>query len=113
MEKQQQSEPVGHAKITAGYNLPSKYVLHTVGPQLFHGAYVTQDNVRELSSCYEVCLNLANEIGTITSIAFCCISTGLFAFPADHACRIAIETVINWFQRQKSNTKLSLIVFDV
>ncbi|CAF2006520.1 unnamed protein product [Rotaria magnacalcarata] len=113
MEKQQQSEPVGHAKITAGYNLPSKYVLHTVGPQLFHDAYVTQDNVRELASCYEACLNLANEIGTITSIAFCCISTGLFAFPADHACRTAIETVINWFQRQKSHTKLSLIVFDV
>ncbi|CAF1455365.1 unnamed protein product [Rotaria sordida] len=113
MAKQRQPEPVGHAKITIGYNLPSKCVLHTVGPQLFHSTHITQDNVRELASCYEACLNLATEINTITSIAFCCISTGLFAFPADHACRIAIETVINWFQQQKSNTKLSLIVFDV
>ncbi|CAF1186996.1 unnamed protein product [Rotaria sp. Silwood1] len=113
MEKQQRPEPVGHAKITIGYNLPSKYVLHTVGPQLHHDTRITQDDVRELASCYEACLNLAAEIDTITSIAFCCISTGLFAFPADHACRIAIQTVINWFRKQKSNTKLSLIVFDV
>ncbi|CAF2934721.1 unnamed protein product [Rotaria sp. Silwood2] len=113
MAKQQQPEPAGHAKITVGYNLPSKYILHTVGPQLFHGTRITQDNARELASCYEACLNLATEIDTITSIAFCCISTGLFAFPADHACRIAIETVINWFQQRKSNTRLSLIVFDV
>jgi len=113
MEKQQQSEPVGHAKITIGYNLPSKYVLHTVGPQLNGYARVTRDNARQLASCYEACLNLATEINTITSIAFCCISTGLFAFPADHACHIAIETVINWLRERGSNTKLSLIVFDV
>jgi len=113
MQKQRQSEPVGHAKITIGYNVPAKYVLHTVGPQLHHGARVTQDDARQLASCYEACLNLATEINTITSIGFCCISTGLFAFPADLACRIAIETVVNWLQQRGSNTKLSLILFDV
>ena len=113
MEKQQQSEPVGYAKITIAYNLPSKYILHTVGPQLFHTARVTQNDARELACCYESCLNLATEMNTITSIAFCCISTGIFAFPADYACQIAIETVINWFRQRGSNTNLSLIVFDV
>jgi O-acetyl-ADP-ribose deacetylase (regulator of RNase III) len=113
MQKQGQPEPVGHAKITIGYNLPSKYVLHTVGPQLYHEARVTRDDARQLASCYEACLNLAAEINTITSIAFCCVSTGLFAFPADHACHIAIETVMNWLRQRGSNTKLSLIVFDV
>lgn len=113
MTKQQQPEPVGHAKITAGYNLPSKYILHTVGPQVFVGASITQTDARQLASCYEACLNLATEMNSITSIAFCCISTGLFAFPADYACRIAIETVTNWFRQRKSNTRLSLVVFDV
>jgi O-acetyl-ADP-ribose deacetylase (regulator of RNase III) len=113
MQKQRQSEPVGHAKITSGYNLPAKYVLHTVGPELYPGARVTQDDARQLASCYEACLNLASEMNTITSIAFCCISTGLFAFPADHACHIAIETVLKWLQQRGSNTKVSLIVFDV
>jgi O-acetyl-ADP-ribose deacetylase (regulator of RNase III) len=112
MKKQGQSEPVGHAKITSGYNLPSKYVLHTVGPQLYPGARVTRADAQQLASCYESCLNVATEINTITSIAFCCISTGLFAFPADHACHIAIETVIKWLQQRGSNTKVSLIVFD-
>ena len=111
--KQEHLEPVGHAKITSGYNLPSKYVLHTVGPQISDGLSVTQANIQELASCYEACLNLTTEMSTITSIAFCCISTGLFAFPADCACRIAVQTVIKWFQQQQSNTKLSLIVFDV
>jgi O-acetyl-ADP-ribose deacetylase (regulator of RNase III) len=113
MEKQRESEPVGHAKVTIAHNLPSKYVLHTVGPELYHGARVTEKDARELASCYEACLNLAAEMKTITSIAFCCISTGLFAFPADYACRIAIETVITWFRQQGSTTNVSLIVFDV
>ncbi|CAF1002778.1 unnamed protein product [Adineta steineri] len=113
MQEQRQSEPVGQAKITLGYNLPSKYVIHTVGPQLNHGTRVTEKDAQHLASCYESCLNLAAEIDTITSIAFSCISTGIFAFPADHACHIAIETVINWFQHRSPNSKLSLVVFDV
>ena len=100
-------------KFTLAYNLPSKYVLHTVGPQLNPGSHVTEQDVRQLASCYEACLNLATEINTITSIAFCCISTGLFSFPADHACHIAIDTVINWLRQRGSKTNLSLIVFDV
>ncbi|CAF1186212.1 unnamed protein product [Adineta ricciae] len=113
MNRQGQSEPIGHAKITIAYNLPSRYVIHTVGPQLSYGARVTDNDARQLASCYESCLNLASEIGTITSIAFCCISTGLFAFPADSACRIAIQTVANWLRHRGSNTKISLIIFDV
>ena len=113
MQKQRQSEPTGQAKITLGYSLPSKYVLHTAGPQLCSGDPVTQENARELASCYESCLNLASDMNTITSIAFCCISTGLFAFPPDHACHIAIKTVLNWFKRKGSQTNISLIVFNV
>ena len=113
MQKQRQAEPVGHAKITLGYNLPAKYVLHTVGPQLSPGASVTLENDRGLASCYESCLNLATEMNNITSIAFCCVSTGIFAFPADRACHIAIETVLKWLAKQESQTRISVIIFDV
>lgn len=113
MRAQHKPEPSGHAKITIGHNLPCKYVLHTVGPQLHHGAHVTKADDQQLASCYQSCLNLAEEIGTITSIAFCCISTGLFAFPADRACHIAIETVLAWFRQRGTSTRLSLVVFDV
>lgn len=113
MRAQQQSEPPGYAKITLGYNLPAKYVLHTVGPQLYPGTDPTANDDRALASCYQTCLDLATEIDTITSIAFCCISTGIFAFPADRACPISINTVLKWLAKQKSPTKISLIVFNV
>ena len=113
MTEQRHSEPVGLAKITLAYNLPSKYVLHTVGPQLTPGQRVTEHLAQQLASCYKSCLDLAAEMDNITSIAFCCISTGLFSFPAQQACRIATTTVINWFNKQKSKTRLSLVVFNV
>ena len=113
MQTQQQFEPAGHAKITLGYNLPAKYVLHTVGPQLYPGTDATSSDDRALASCYKACLDLATEINTITSIAFCCISTGIFAFPADRAYPIAIKTVLQWLAKRGSQTKISLIVFNV
>lgn len=83
-------EPTGKAKITPAYNLPCKYVIHTVGP-IVQGR-LTEKHRMLLKSCYESCLELAvsNEI---KSIAFCCISTGVFGFPQDKAAGIAVQTV--------------------
>ncbi len=78
MEEQGHEEPTGQAKITPAYNLPSKYVLHTVGP-IVEGA-LTQGHRDLLASCYRACLELAEKTGC-GSVAFCCISTGVFGFP--------------------------------
>jgi len=79
----------GQSKITKGYNLPAKYVIHTVGP-IWRGG---NSNERELlKSCYTTALNLAKENG-IKSIAFPAISCGVYRFPLEEACRIAMDTV--------------------
>ena len=96
MAGQRGEEPVGQAKITKAYNLPCRYVLHTVGPMI-EGA-VTKTDREQLSSCYRSCLDLAAANG-LHSVAFCCISTGEFHFPNELAAQIAIETVRDW-QRQ-------------
>lgn len=90
MAMQGHDEPVGTAKITPAFNLPSRYVLHTVGP--FVGKRVTQRDQKLLASCYRACLDLAGQQG-LRSVAFCCISTGEFHFPNELAARIAIQTV--------------------
>lgn len=90
MQKQGHNEPTGTAKITRAYNLPSKYVIHTVGPII--GGKVTENDCRRLKSCYISCLKLAKEKG-LSSVAFCCISTGEFHFPNDKAAEIAVQTV--------------------
>ncbi len=90
MRAQGHEEPTGTAKITPGYNLPAKYVLHTVGPIV--SGRLTDRHRRELASCYESCLNLA-AINGLSSVAFCCISTGVFGFPQKEAAEIAVETV--------------------
>ena len=90
MDAQGHEEPTGAAKITPGFNLPSRYVLHTVGP-IVRGRVTRQDRAL-LASCYRTCLDLADEHG-LRSVAFCCISTGEFHFPNDAASRIAVETV--------------------
>jgi O-acetyl-ADP-ribose deacetylase (regulator of RNase III) len=90
MRAQGHEEPTGQAKITKGYNLPARHVLHTVGP-IIDGLLTDRD--RELlASCYRACLKLAEENG-LKSVAFCCISTGVFRFPKDEAARIAVSTV--------------------
>ena len=80
----------GEAKITRGYNLPAKHVLHTVGPIIT--SPLTDDDRELLASCYRSCLKLAEE-KNLKSVAFCCISTGVFRFPKDEAARIAVDTV--------------------
>jgi O-acetyl-ADP-ribose deacetylase (regulator of RNase III) len=96
MDRQGCPEPTGQAKLTPAYNLPCDYVIHTVGP-IVEGK-LTDRHRKLLSSCYRSCLELAQAHG-ITSIAFCCISTGVFMFPNDEAADIAIRTVQE-FQRE-------------
>lgn len=103
----QEEEPTGSAKITKAYNLPCRYVLHTVGP-IICGA-VTQADLELLASCYRTCLELAAETG-LGSIAFCCISTGEFHFPNELAAEIAIQTVGEW---QRQNPNKIKVIFNV
>ena len=90
MKAQGCEEPTGTAKITPAYNLPCQYVIHTVGPIV--QSRLTRKHCELLKSCYENCLELAVQSG-IKSIAFCCISTGVFGFPQDKAAEIAVQTV--------------------
>lgn len=107
MAGQRGEEPVGQAKITKAYNLPCRYVLHTVGPMI-DGA-VTKTDREQLSSCYRSCLDLAAANG-LHSVAFCCISTGEFHFPNELAAQIAIETVQDW---QRKNPDKIEVIFNV
>lgn len=93
MRRQGHPEPTGGAKITKAYNLPSKYILHTVGP-IINGA-LTDRACELLADCYRSSLALAKENG-LRSIAFCCISTGEFRFPQEMAAEIAMKTVKEW-----------------
>ena len=90
MRRQGHEEPTGRAKLTGGYNLPARYVLHTVGPII--SGPLTEEDRRLLASCYRSCLTLAEEKG-LRSLAFCCISTGVFRFPKEEAAKIAVSTV--------------------
>ena len=107
MEEQGHEEPTGMAKITSAYNLPSKHVIHTVGP--IANDHPTDLHRMQLSSCYRSCLDLAAENG-LTSIAFCCISTGIFGFPQEKAAEIAVDTARAWLDEHDSDMT---IVFDV
>lgn len=107
MAGQEEEEPTGCAKITKAYNLPCRYVLHTVGP-IISGA-VTQADRELLASCYRTCLELAESNG-LHSVAFCCISTGEFRFPNELAAEIAIQTVGEW---QRQNPEKIKVIFNV
>lgn len=108
MEKQGHEEPAGRAKLTPAYNLPCRYVLHTVGP-LIQGA-LTKADCESLASCYRSCLALAEENG-VRSMAFCCISTGEFHFPNDRAAAIAVQAVREYKQQTRSGMKVIFNVF--
>lgn len=108
MAEQGHEEPTGRAKITKAYNLPCDYVLHTVGPIV--SGRVTKENERLLASCYRSCLELAEKNG-VQSIAFCCISTGVFHFPNERAAEIAVETVRRYKAETGSKMKVIFNVF--
>jgi O-acetyl-ADP-ribose deacetylase (regulator of RNase III) len=108
MEKQGHDEPTGQAKITPAFNLPCKYVLHTVGPVVY--GELREEDKRLLASCYRSCLALADEKG-LESIAFCCISTGEFHFPNRAAAQIAVQTVTDYKRETKSKIKVVFNVF--
>ena len=108
MKQQCHEEETGNAKITPAYNLPCRYVLHTVGP-IVHGNLTKKDK-ELLASCYQSCLELAERNG-LKSIAFCCISTGEFHFPNDKAAQIAVETVKRYKEQAHSKIEVIFNVF--
>lgn len=108
MTRQGHEEETGKAKITSGYNLPAKYILHTVGPIIQWE--VTEEDEELLASCYRECLQLAAENG-VESIAFCCLSTGVFRFPQQRAAEIATATVKKYFEETGSRMKVIFNVF--
>ena len=108
MKEQGTFEKTGQAKITAGYNLPAKHVIHTVGPIIYR---VVEDDDKELlASCYRNCLKVSLK-NNLKSIAFCCISTGEFRFPNDLAAEIAVAEVKKFF-RENPTADLK-VVFNV
>ena len=108
MREQGHEEPTGQAKITPAYNLPCRYVLHTVGPIV--SGRLTEEYCELLKSCYLSCLKLAEENGC-KSIAFCCISTGVFGFPQREAAQIAVSTVKEYKKTTGSDSKVIFNVF--
>ena len=108
MNEQGYEEPTGQAKITPAFNLPCDYVVHTVGP-IVQGR-LTKEHEELLMSCYENCLRIADENG-VKSIAFCCISTGVFMFPNMRAAEIAVDTVRKYKKNNKSEIKVIFNVF--
>lgn len=108
MRRQGHEEETGRAKITSAYNLPCRYFLHTVGP-IIEGA-LTRRDCELLSSCYRSCLELAEQNG-LSSIAFCCISTGEFRFPNDKAAQIAVQTVKEFKAQTQSEIKVIFNIF--
>ncbi|MCI9176253.1 MAG: protein-ADP-ribose hydrolase [Lachnospiraceae bacterium] len=107
MKEQGHEEPTGQAKITPAFNLPSSYVLHTVGP-IVSGS-LKETHCEQLKSCYRSCLKLASEKG-LKSVAFCCISTGEFHFPRDRAAELAVETVREYLD---ADSRIEKVIFNV
>jgi len=110
MDIQGHEEPTGKAKITSGYSLPSKYVVHTVGP-IVSGA-LSKEKEEQLRQCYMSCLNLCGDAEDIRNVAFCSISTGVFKFPKQRAAQIALETIKEYLMnRPFSLDKVLINVF--
>lgn len=107
MTRQGHDEPTGTAKITPGFNLPCRYVLHTVGPIVL--GRLKDVHCRQLADCYKSCMELASHNG-LKSVAFCCISTGEFHFPQKKAAEIAVGTVTEFL---KSDKQIEKVVFNV
>jgi len=100
--------PTGEARITKGYNLPAKFVIHTVGP-VWHGGNTNEEKL--LAGCYKNSLKLAKK-NRIKSIAFPAISTGVYGFPSDRAANIAVKTVKEFLEKDDTFEKIIFICFD-
>ncbi|MDH6219576.1 protein-ADP-ribose hydrolase [Streptomyces pseudovenezuelae] len=109
MSLQGHLEPTGTAKITRGYHLPARYVLHTVGP-IVDGP-VLPHHQQALAASYRACLDLAADVGGIRSVAFCGISTGVFGYPKAPAARTALSTVAEWLDLHPG--RLDRVIFNV
>jgi len=109
MMLQGHNEQTGAAKITRAYNLPSNYIIHTVGPII--QSKVDRNSQNLLASCYNSILDIANRMDTIKSIALCSISTGVFGYPVEQAATIAIDVVCNWLE--ENTEQLDTVVFNV
>ena len=108
MQEQGHEEPTGTAKITPAYNLPSAHVIHTVGP--IANGHPADLHREQLAACYTSCLRLAAASG-LRSIAFCCISTGVFGFPQAEAAEIAVRAVRAWLDETGSDIAVVFNVF--
>ncbi|WP_406434590.1 protein-ADP-ribose hydrolase [Streptomyces sp. NBC_01589] len=109
MTRQGHPEPTGTAKITRGYHLPTRYVLHTVGPIVDGPLHTTHE--RLLAASYRACLDLAADVADIRTVAFCSISTGVFGYPKQPAARIALDTVADWIDARPG--RLDRVIFNV
>jgi len=109
MSVQGAPEPTGHAKATRAYNLPARYVLHTVGP-IVRGA-LSPEHEEALASCYRACLDVASRLQDVRSVAMCAISTGVFGFPKGPAARVALRTAGAWLREHPG--ALDLVIFNV
>lgn len=109
MLAQKRAEQAGRAKITKAYNLPAKYIIHTVGPKV--SRILTSLHCEKLSSCYKSCLNKAAEYN-IKSIAFCCIGTGQFNFPNQKAAEIAVKEAEEFLQNSGYEIDIVFNVFE-
>lgn len=108
MIKQGYEEPTGRAEITPAFNLLCDYIIHTVGP-IVKGKLTTKHEL-QLKSCYDACLKIADD-NAVNSIAFCCISTGVFGFPNKRASEIAVQTVKEYKKETDSEIKVVFNVF--
>jgi O-acetyl-ADP-ribose deacetylase (regulator of RNase III) len=100
--------PTGEARITPGFDLPGKFVIHTVGP-VWHGGSHGEDEL--LASCYHASLALAAQ-HHLRTIAFPAISTGIYGYPLDRAARIAVRTVRDFLASDRTITRVHLVCFD-
>ena len=108
MREQGHDEPTGSAKVTQAFNLPSRWIIHTVGP--IADGHPSDEHRRQLGQCYLSCLDAGAEFGC-ESIAFCCISTGVFGFPKERAAQIAVKTVKAYLNMHAGVEKVVFNVF--